>query len=292
MKCKECGAEMREVREEHCKDASENPMYMDYAYCDQCGNKVQISKNAYRDGEISGAMNSSLSAKRKTPLWAKVLAGIGLFFAICIVIGMIQGIHDVATGKIDLNDTESVAEATKNPQSTKEAEETEEPESTPEVTEEPKPTEEPTPTPEPTLSPAQKKKIEKQKAKKAKAKAKKEKKNFIAKCKSYPYKKVLRNPSKYYGKKIKIKCQVNQIVDGGLFSEGFMRCYTYSGYDIYAEDEYVVLDKRDNKDPKLLQNDVITVYGTISYPREVTRALTGTSDEVFAIDMKYVKIHN
>lgn len=55
MKCSRCGAEMRNTREEHCKDASGNPMYMDYSVCGQCGNKVQISKNAYKfDGNYQG----------------------------------------------------------------------------------------------------------------------------------------------------------------------------------------------------------------------------------------------
>ena len=45
----------------------------------------------------------------------------------------------------------------------------------------------------------------------------------------------MRNPNKYVGKKIKLKCQINQISEDGLFTQGFLRCYSYSGYDIYAD---------------------------------------------------------
>ena len=102
----------------------------------------------------------------------------------------------------------------------------------------------------------------------------------------------MRNPNKYVGKKIKLKCQINQISEDGLFTQGFLRCYSYSGYDIYADDEYVVFDERAAKTPKLPSNDIITVYGTIEKPEVMTRALTGTKDTVFTIKMKYVKIHN
>lgn len=291
MKCSKCGSEMRNVREEHCRDAAGNPMYMDYAVCGQCGNKVQVSKNAYKDGESPGIRNDLPNPKNKVPIWAKILIGIGCFFGFFFFIGMVQGVYDIATGNTEPDKPKTVAESTKKPKPTKESEFAEEPTATPDVTEIPEPTPESTPTPKPTLSPAQKKKIEREKARKAKEKAKKAKKNFIAKCKSYSYKKVLRNPAKYYGKKIKLKCKISQISEGGWFSEGFYRCYTYSGYGIWAENEYVILDERESKKPRLLQDDIITVYGTISEPREITRALTGVSDEVFAIDMKYVTVH-
>ena len=143
----------------------------------------------------------------------------------------------------------------------------------------------PTEKPKPTLSPKQ---IKSKKKKAARAK----KTKFINACKKYNYKKVMRNPNKYIGKKIKLKCQINQISEDGLFTQGFLRCYSYSGYDIYADDEYVVFDERASKTPKFLTNDVITVYGTIEEPEEMTRALTGTKDTVFTIKMKYVKIHS
>ena len=147
------------------------------------------------------------------------------------------------------------------------------------------------------LRPHQKTKKESKKIKvtskpKKKKAARAKKTKFINACKKYNYKKVMRNPNKYIGKKIKLKCQINQISEDGLFTQGFLRCYSYSGYDIYADDEYVVFDERASKTPKLLTNDVITVYGTIEEPEEMTRALTGTKDTVFTIKMKYVKIHS
>ena len=53
--------------------------------------------------------------------------------------------------------------------------------------------------------------------------------------------------------------------------------------------EYGIFEKRDSEDPKLLEDDVITVYGEISEPRE-TQSFIVNSEELFCIDMKYVDL--
>ena len=120
---------------------------------------------------------------------------------------------------------------------------------------------------------------------------KEEKKDFINKCKSYDYKKLARYPDKYKGKKITVKVKVSQIMEGGWFDDNvYYRCYTKGQYDLWMEDEYVIVDKRGKGATKILEDDILTVYGTYDGTSEMERALTGTSDNIPSIYMKYCKI--
>ncbi len=116
---------------------------------------------------------------------------------------------------------------------------------------------------------------------------------FIKTCKKYKYKDLLRNPDDYIGKRIKIKAKIYQVMDGGWFDDGiYYRCYTDNdGYDVYFDDEYYIADARTDKDAKLLNDDIITIYGEYIGSESLTRALTGTQDEIPKINMFYVKLH-
>ena len=54
-------------------------------------------------------------------------------------------------------------------------------------------------------------------------------------------------------------------------------------------DFYAVFDKRYDTSLKLLDDDVIIVWGEISAPQE-TQSLIVNSEEVFCIDMKYAEL--
>ena len=56
------------------------------------------------------------------------------------------------------------------------------------------------------------------------------------------------------------------------------------------DDEYYALDKRSSDSVKILQDDVITIYGEFTGMTNVTRALTNTTDEIPCIDVAYVDI--
>lgn len=276
MKCNKCGAELRVVSEEYCKDVQGRPMYKNFAYCDYCKTKVPVQNNPAETQKF--AQPNFVNATQKQPPNKKkhgLIIGIVVFILVC---GIFSTFVDDSA-----DSTNDVSSETQKPN--KENTNTEQP-STPKDKKETK-SAKPAATkkPKPTLSPKERKKKEKKDAQAAKEK-------FINSCKEYPYKKVLRNPKNFIGKKIKIKCQISQISKEGFFSKGFLRCYSYSGYGLYADDEYIVYDKRISSSPKLLDEDIITVYGIIKEPEEMTRALTGTSDEVFTIEMKYVKLHN
>lgn len=279
MKCNQCGEELRIEREEYCKDVNGNPMYRDVAYCDTCNTRTPLrnsqNTNNFSPNYGSGQITPPKPPKKKMKAWQIVLI---VFVAICFLGAFFQDEdsdkkNTKVTSEQNSNKDTGDGKQKKNVKTTKGT-------TSSKAATKPKATKKA----KATLSPKVKKAQKKQKEKKAK-------KKFIASCKAYSYKKVMRNPKKYIGKKIKIKCQISQIQEDGLFTKKYYRCYSYSGYGIYAGNEYVIYDERISNSPKLLEDDIITVYGTIEEPEEVTRALTGTSDEVFTIDMKYVKLN-
>ena len=105
-------------------------------------------------------------------------------------------------------------------------------------------------------------------------------------CQKYNYKDVMRNPDNYIGKKIKIALRVSNVKNNGEY------CFAYSDSDAsgtYYDDKYVIYDKRTTKDFKLLEDDIIIVYGEIIEPQTETFLFTEIG-EVFAINMMYVDL--
>ncbi len=50
-------------------------------------------------------------------------------------------------------------------------------------------------------------------------------------------------------------------------------------------------DRRDNKDPKMVEEDIVTVYGVHNGAETMDRVIGG-SDEIPSIDVVYVIIEN
>ena len=116
------------------------------------------------------------------------------------------------------------------------------------------------------------------------------KKEYIKKCKEYGYKKVLRNPEKYIGKKVKVKLKISQVHEEGLFnSTKYYFAYSKTDYGTWYGNEYAIMDERESEKPKLLEDDIIEVYGEIAEPEE-TVSLIISSSELFSINMRYVKL--
>lgn len=113
--------------------------------------------------------------------------------------------------------------------------------------------------------------------------------DYKAECQTVDYKELCRYPEKYEGTKIVVKVKVSQIIDANFSgSEKAWRTYTdNSGYGFYADDEYYMLDKRGGDAVKILEDDIITVYGEFTGLEKITRALTSTTDELPRIDVKY-----
>lgn len=116
--------------------------------------------------------------------------------------------------------------------------------------------------------------------------------DYKAECQTVDYKELCRYPEKYEGTKVAVKVKVSQIIDANFSgSEKAWRTYTdNSGYGFYADDEYYMLDKRGGDAVKILEDDIITVYGEFTGLEKITRALTSTTDELPRIEVKYADL--
>ena len=115
---------------------------------------------------------------------------------------------------------------------------------------------------------------------------------FKAACQEISYKTLLRNPDEYIGTKIVIIAKVQQVMQGGLFDDNeYYRVQTDSdGYELYLDDEYFMYDTRPNDDTKILQDDVLRIYAEFNGTETVTRALTGTKEDIPSINAYYIDI--
>ena len=116
--------------------------------------------------------------------------------------------------------------------------------------------------------------------------------DYKAECQSIDYKELCRYPDQYVGEKIAVKVKVSQIIETNFSgTEKAWRTYTdNSGYGFYADDEYYMLDKRGDDAVKILDDDIIIVYGEFTGLEKITRALTSTTDELPRIEVKYADL--
>lgn len=109
-------------------------------------------------------------------------------------------------------------------------------------------------------------------------------------CQEYAYKDVLRNPQDYVGKRVKIPVMISSVHEESIFNATkYYFAYSEGEYGWYSGDYYAIFDERVDNSLKLLSDDVIYVYGEIA-ESEYTSSLILSSEEVFAIKMKYVEL--
>lgn len=116
--------------------------------------------------------------------------------------------------------------------------------------------------------------------------------DFKSSCQNISYKTILRNPDEYIGQNIVITAKIQQIMQGGFFDDGqYYRLQTDNdGYELYLDDEYFMYDGRISDTTKLLQDDIIVVYGEFVGIEKVKRVITKTTDEIPAVKAYYVDI--
>ena len=143
------------------------------------------------------------------------------------------------------------------------------------------------------------------------------KEQFIASCKDIDYKEMARNPEKFIGQNFKFRAYVFSAREGG-FLIGYQKYYISYAYDQKKVDEMVkkgyldsakddaakfygwdtdtcvwLLDNRDTNSKdyiKILEEDIVDVYGTFNGLQESSNALTGEKGEQVALDIKYVEL--
>lgn len=117
------------------------------------------------------------------------------------------------------------------------------------------------------------------------------KEDFINSCQEYSYKDLARNPDDYIGCRIVLEVKIEQIVQGGFLDNNeYYRVYTNDEYDWWMGDEYFMNDKRVDDNTRLLEDDIIRIYGEYAGTQEVKRALTGTKEYVPSINAYYIEL--
>lgn len=113
-----------------------------------------------------------------------------------------------------------------------------------------------------------------------------QKAEFIASCQMYGYNELIRYPDTYKDEPIKDTLIVEQVMPGGFLSSEGYRCY-----EAGTENEVVITDDREIKEPKFIEGDTITVYGTYYGTTKMTRLLTGEEISVPCIEFQYADLN-
>lgn len=109
------------------------------------------------------------------------------------------------------------------------------------------------------------------------------------------YKDVMRNPDNYVGQYFCVTVKVSTVENGSLFSgyDKAYKAYTNDDYNLWLGDLIYLLDNRDAKSEeyiKILEDDIITVYGRFDSLVETKNALNGTKGEEMSLQILYVEL--
>ena len=135
--------------------------------------------------------------------------------------------------------------------------------------------------------------------KKESTKPKKEKsekairKEFIDSCEELNYKKIARNPDDYIGKNFKVNVQIFSVSEETWLTSAYMKAYTADEDGYYWGDMIYIFDEQDENSSyylKVLEDDVITVYGTFEGMEDTKNYLNGETSKDIALHMKYAKL--
>lgn len=138
---------------------------------------------------------------------------------------------------------------------------------------------------------------------------------FIASCIPFPFKDVARNPENYIGQNFSYTAYISSAREGGLFT-GYQKYYITYPFNLdeayewiekgYADDledaKYIgmnseisvwVLDNRDSSDRdylKVLENDIVEIYGTFTGMQETKNSLNNSRSEELSLDIKFADL--
>lgn len=114
------------------------------------------------------------------------------------------------------------------------------------------------------------------------------KKDYKEACQEISYKELLRDPDKYLGEKVKFTGEVRQVVYEAEDGESeYMIAVTKDEYDFYDDNVYFYYNHGDN--PKLIEEDIVTLWGEASGTKTYTTVL-GASVTIPAVTVAYAEI--
>ena len=110
---------------------------------------------------------------------------------------------------------------------------------------------------------------------------------YRSSCIEIDYKDLCRYPDEHDGELVTVEVRINQILkDGKTYWQGYTN---ETGYG-YFGNEYVLVDSRSNGSVRILEEDIIIVYGEYIGLVTMERALGSVKVELPCISVKYVEI--
>ncbi len=148
--------------------------------------------------------------------------------------------------------------------------------------------------------------VGKSEPKEVKAAKQMSKSTFLAACNEYKYRDFLRNSENYYGMPIKVQVQVhiNQDIDGSSYqafdqsdedvamqADDILWDMESDPADYYNGGDYILFDYRETPSPKIVEGDIITVYG-IYLGKQTVRHVIDDFSAVPNIAVIYATVDN
>lgn len=121
-----------------------------------------------------------------------------------------------------------------------------------------------------------------------KVKAEQEEKNYKDSCKKITFEELARNPEKVKGTKVRLTGEVVQVSENNI-SIGMRVNITENEYGWYEDTVYIIYYPEDGED-KILEDDIITIYGTAEGEYSYTSVM-GAYITIPKILAEYVEIN-
>lgn len=122
------------------------------------------------------------------------------------------------------------------------------------------------------------------------AEIKKQKDDFIKSCQKYSYDQLARNPQDYKGKNVKLTGKVVQVSENTFGNGIVLRIdITKDSYGFYTDTVYCDYTYSEGES-KILENDIVTFYGTSKGDTSYTSVL-GHKITLPYIDIKYISVN-
>lgn len=119
------------------------------------------------------------------------------------------------------------------------------------------------------------------------------KQEFMESCQEFNYKKIARNPDDYVGQNFKVTVQVFSISEETWLKSAYMKAFTADEYGNYFNKMIFIFDEQDKESSQyvnVLEDDIITVYGTFEEMIESKNMLNGEKSKEIALHMKYAEL--
>lgn len=114
------------------------------------------------------------------------------------------------------------------------------------------------------------------------------KEDFIAQCQEYGYKDVARDPKDYIGKKAKFIGEVIQVIEANE-NVALRVNITKNEYDFWEDTIYVVYTRSSDTESRILEDDIINIYGTLDGLKTYTTVL-GDEISIPKVIAEYIDI--